>query len=229
MADKKITVFRGSAPSNSYVWSPFVTKLEARLRFANIPYALGAGTPRTAPRGKIPYVEHEGQLIGDSTLIIKHLLAHGVIPTGDADGLTPGDRARDLAVRALLEDKLYFYGTREKWCDNYQTMIAGVLAAVPWFVRPLVGMLVYSKVSRTLDGQGTGLLSEEEVAMFKEEAWEALNALLSEAKATSLRNRQDRRDEREDEQPFWVLGGETPTEGDATLYGFVVGALICDA
>ncbi|KHN97270.1 glutathione S-transferase [Metarhizium album ARSEF 1941] len=33
----------------------------------------------------------------------------------------------------------------------------------------------------------------------------------------------------DDDAPFWVLGGSRPTEADATVYGFVVGALVCTA
>jgi hypothetical protein len=40
-----------------YTWSPFVTKLELRLRLANISYQHGTGSPLSGPKGKIPYVE----------------------------------------------------------------------------------------------------------------------------------------------------------------------------
>lgn len=225
MANQKLTVFRGSTPSNTYVWSPFVIKLEARLRFASVPYTLGAGSPLAAPKGKIPYVDVDGQLMGDSTLIIRDLLQRGVIPRDDT--LTPLKQAQDLAVRALMEDKVYFYGTREKWVDNYQTMVNGVMGEIPSFVRWIVGLLAYRKVARTLDGQGTGLLSGDDIAMLREEVWEAVDALLTEAKRTTeSRKNSGGQTERD---PFWVLGGESPTEADATLYGFVAGALICDA
>lgn len=111
---KDLKVQRGWAGQGSHVWSPFVVKLEARLRFANVPYTTGAGGPRAAPKGKIPYVEFQpadgGDMVqmGDSTLIAKHFVEEGVLP--DLNGrLSPEDRARDLATRALLEEKLCFY------------------------------------------------------------------------------------------------------------------------
>jgi hypothetical protein len=71
-----LTLYRGWLEPNRYVWSPFVTKLEARLRFANAPYKAASGSVRTAPKGKIPYIEitdeDSSNSIGDSTLIIKH-------------------------------------------------------------------------------------------------------------------------------------------------------------
>lgn len=221
MKMQKLTLFRGSPPTNNYVWSPFVTKLEARLRLASVPYTLGGGSPLNAPRGKIPYVDIDGQMMGDSTFIIKDLVQRGVIKQHET--VTPVQKAQDLAIRALMEEKVYWYGGIEKWSDNYQTMIAGVLAPVPWFIRWLIGMLAYRKNMRTLQGQGTGLLSGEELATLRAEAWEAVEALLTEARKTALSRGKDSKD------PFWVIGGEEPTEADATLYGFVASALVCDA
>lgn len=244
-----LTVFRGSGAAGTYVWSPFVTKVEARLRFDGLPYAVGGGSPRSAPRGKIPYIEWreaageggEGQAnsMGDSALIIRALVANGLLRDANA-ALAPADRARDLALRALLEDRAYFYGTREKWCDNYADMVANMLAAVPWPVRGVVGWMARRAVVRTLDGQGTGRLSDDEVAAFKEEVWDAVEALLEEAKGASAaagdgkgRGKKGRKstggEDDGEGMPFWALGGEEPSEADATLFGFIVGGLVSSA
>lgn len=122
MPDKStfLTLYRGWPNSQGqYVWSPFATKLEARLRFAGVAYSTDAGSPRTAPKGKIPYVEFPAankgadaaspiQQMGDSALITSHFVEMGLVP--DLNGpLSMEDKARDLATRALLEDKLYFF------------------------------------------------------------------------------------------------------------------------
>jgi hypothetical protein len=226
----QLTVYRGSPPTNAYVWSPFVTKLETRLRLSSVPYRLGGGSPRSAPKGKIPYIEAanpDGQTstIGDSTLIIRHLVDDGTLPDLNA-ALSPAQRAHDLAIRALMEDKVYFYGTREKWHDNYAEMRAHALAAVPWPLQVVVGWLASRAVSSGLYQQGTGRLSGEEVHLFKEEVWDSLNALLTESVKTSSRLKSKTND---DDAPFWVLGGLEPTEADATVYGFIAGALVCTA
>jgi hypothetical protein len=114
-----VTLFRGWKDSGCYVWSPFVTKLELRLRLSNLQYRTAAGSPKSAPSGKIPYVEvketdqpfsHPTQ-IGDSALIAKRFIEHGLIHDLDAnlDGVTMG---LDLAIRALLEDRLYFFNVK---------------------------------------------------------------------------------------------------------------------
>lgn len=112
----KLVVYRGFARSPCYVWSPFVNKLEARLRLAGMAYSLGVGSPKSAPRGKIPYVAFEArptELMGDTTLIIKKFVDDGFLSDLNA-ALTPVQRAQDLALRALLEDKVYFYQVRRR-------------------------------------------------------------------------------------------------------------------
>ena len=54
----------------------------------------------------------EREQIGDSGLIVAALRRRGVLPDYDA-ALSGQERAADLALRALLEDKLYFYHVRD--------------------------------------------------------------------------------------------------------------------
>jgi hypothetical protein len=111
-----ITLFRGWLDQGCYVWSPFVTKLELCLRISHLEYKVGAGSPNTAPKGKIPYVEisEKDRLdvpktsVGDSTLIAKYLAEHGLIHELN-DNLDATTKAQDMAIKALLEDRLYFY------------------------------------------------------------------------------------------------------------------------
>ena len=53
---------------------PFVLKLMAYMKLAGIPFSEHREIdPRKAPKKKIPYIVDEGEAIGDSTFIIKHL------------------------------------------------------------------------------------------------------------------------------------------------------------
>lgn len=114
-----IIVYRGRQDSGAYVWSPFVTKLETWLRFAGLSYRTEAGSLSRAPRGKIPYVAISKtdsgsqapvtpEILADSTLIIEKLMEDGLVDDLNAK-LLPTKKAHDLALRALLEEKLYFY------------------------------------------------------------------------------------------------------------------------
>lgn len=183
------------------MWSPYVVKLEARLRFAGVRYTTDVGSPKSAPRGKIPYIELRDPssasplLLSDSGLIIKNLIERGTLPDLN-DRLGPAERSHDVALRALLEEKLYFYHvslihfflalvslgfntsqSHERWIQNYYTMRDHALWSIPYPVRVLVGMLVYRNITATLHGQGTGRFTADEIAAFRFEIWEGLNAL----------------------------------------------------
>lgn len=236
----RITLFRGWRDPGKHVWSPFVVKVEARLRFAGVKYVTDAGSPLHAPKGKIPYVEYHGQLpadaiadaspvrydensepvvsIADSTLIIKALTKSGVLPDLNAN-LSARDKALDFGLRAMLEDKLYFYHTRERWLDNYYTMRDHSLGSIPYPVRVVVGILAHRKHSAMLHGQGTLRFTNEELTGFKHDIWGTIAGLLQTSKAEA----------KEADEPFWALGGDQPTEADATLFGFVISVLISTA
>jgi hypothetical protein len=255
-----LKVHRGCDEQGSHVWSPFVVKLEARLRFANVPYTTGAGGPRGAPKGKIPYVEFqqpqagEGVVqMGDSSLIAKHFVEEGVLP--DLNGrLSPEDRARDLATRALLEEKLCFYHvccwkqiviidrafdsstganllrqTRERWLDHFYVMRDHALSSMPWPIRVLIGQIIYRNHKAMLYGQGTLRLTDEEVRVVKTEIWDSINGVLVSARSRSRDAGSSSGDETSKQRPFWFLGGDEPTEVDTTLFGMIVSVLLSTA
>ncbi|KXJ94932.1 hypothetical protein Micbo1qcDRAFT_200396 [Microdochium bolleyi] len=229
-----LSLFRGWDDRGKHVWSPFVIKLEARLRFSGLKYDTAVGSPRTAPRGKIPYLEvteahHDGGIIetrqfSDSALIIQELVGAGSLPALN-DRLGASQRQHDLALRAMLEDKLYFYHTWERWTQNYYTMRDYTLWSVPYPVRVVVGLLIHRNVTAMLYGQGTGRFSAEEIARFRLGIWTSINDVLVESRS----KRMARADGDRDREPFWVLGGEEPTEADCALFGFVVSVLISTA
>lgn len=225
MAATKFTIYRGFPATPSHVWSPFVNKLETRFRLAGLPYLLDVGSPRHAPRGKIPYLAAASSstttLLGDTSLITRHLVADGHLPDLNAS-LPPALRARDLALRALLEERLYFCLQRERWVDNYYAMRDGVLGALPLPVRVVVGNLAYRGVTAGLYAQGAGRYEDGEVRGMRREVWEGLEAVLGEARAAAAGGGGG-------DAPFWVLGRPEPTEADATVYGFVAASLVCTA
>ena len=85
----------------------------------------------------------------------------------------------------------------------------------------IVGALVYRKMHSTSYGQGTGRLSPGEIAELKKEVWDSIDALLAISKNQMKKDGED--------ETFWMLGGNGPTEADTTLYGFVASSLVCDA
>ncbi|PWY88206.1 glutathione S-transferase [Aspergillus heteromorphus CBS 117.55] len=236
-----IILHRGLPGTAKYTWSPFVTKLEARFRFGNLPYQTATGSPRSAPKGKVPYITIDSdsnsdsdpspaKTLSDSTLITNSLIEDGLLPdlNGPLDALS---KVTDSGIRALLEDKLYFLQGHEKWIQNYAAMRSHILASLPYPVQVVVGYMIYRKQVATLYGQGAMRFSDEERTAMKREVWGEIGALLAESKikATSAGAGGGKDGGGGEKGPFWVLGGEGPTEADASLFGFVVGGLVCSA
>ena len=98
----------------------------------------------------------------------------------------------------------------------------GPLSVIPYPIRILVGYLAYSKVTKTLHGQGIGRYNDEEYSSLYRETWESLDALVA-AKTQSPASRAKMKTK---ESTFsWILGGEKPTEADACLFGFLAGVM----
>ncbi|KAI9808885.1 MAG: hypothetical protein M1827_007160 [Pycnora praestabilis] len=232
-AQRLITVFAGKHDPGKYNWSPFVNKLQARLRFASTSYDVKSCSLSQAPKGKIPYVGFSerssgsgdisavpSRYVGDTGFIIKQLVETQDLPNLN-DNLSNVDLAQDLGLRALLEDKVYFMQMRDRWLSDdgfYKMRDEGPLATIPYPLRLVVGMIVYRKILQALHGQGVGRYSTDEVDILRNEAWAIISDFLSNSRNGTGANR-----------PQWALGGEKPTELDATLFGFLSAVLTCPA
>lgn len=185
--------------------SPFVAKVETLLRMANLPYRTARGSFIKAPKGKIPYIEDDGALIGDSTLIRWHLeRKYGV----DFDaGLGARDRAIGWAFEKMAEDQLYWALVRDRWLnrDNFDIGPRLFFAEVPAPLRPLVIAFVRRKLRSALRAQGMGRHSDDEILALGSRSIDAIAAFLG-------------------DKLFFM--GERPTSIDATLFGFMTGALV---
>ena len=93
--------------------SPFVTKAETLLRMSTLPFEKALMSFSKAPKGNIPYIEDDGQLLGDSTLIRWHLeKKYGI----DFDqGLTAEQLAIAWAFEKMAEDNLYWANVYFRW------------------------------------------------------------------------------------------------------------------
>ncbi len=102
--------------------------------------------------------------------------------------------------------------------QNYYIMRdIGPLCNMPYPLRVIVGYMIWRTIRRNYYGQGVGRYTDEERQMFAEEAWAALNEIY-------VGNQMGG-----GEGDRWVLGGEGPTEADASLYGILVAGLWAEA
>jgi glutathione S-transferase len=183
--------------------SPFCSKLETYLRITETPHQLKAAAMQRAPKGKIPYVSIDGQLMGDSQLIIEKL--ERTVPRPLDSKLSTRDRAIGHAVRRMLEEGTYFTSVYLRWVtDEGFAAVRPELAKI--FPAPLRMLLplIRKKVKKATVAQGTGRHSQQEICALAVADWQACADILG-------------------DKPY--LLGDEPHICDATLYAFLEGIL----
>ena len=100
----------GLADNNPYGLKVYAFLRLCRLEFRH-EHILDA---RAAPRGQLPYLEDDGETVGDSDGIVAHLTAKYRLPI-DLD-LTPAQRTLDHLLRRTLDD-LYWVMSYSRWHD----------------------------------------------------------------------------------------------------------------
>lgn len=181
--------------------SPFCLKLDAFLRMTGIPHeAVTATTPFGGPKGKAPWIEHEGRKIGDSTFIILYLKERFAVEP-DAH-LSPAQRGQALAIQRMVEENLYWAMVNDRWNTpvNWPVLKGSVLGGIPKIPREIMAPLARRRVLKQLKGHGMGCHSAEEIAAIAKCDIDALAAILG-------------------DQP-WFFGSE-PTETDCLVYSLL--------
>lgn len=162
-------------------FSPFCMKVETYLKAQGIDYESKAGDPRTAPKGKLPFIEDGGTRIADSGAIIDYLEAKADEPM-DA-GLDTASRAKAHVIRRTLEESLYFVTLWSRWVDDegWETFRPYLAQALPAAVRWFLPAILRGKVKGQLNGQGTGRHSRDEIYALGKADIDAISALLGDA------------------------------------------------
>jgi len=180
--------------------SPFCMKVETYLRMANLPYEVVTRLRPKSPTGKAPYVEVDGEIIADSSLIITRLeAAHG----HPVDGrLTLAQRAESLAFQRLMDEHLYWAVVYARWiaapAGDHAAFLTGL--GIPRVLAPFAAWAGKRHYRETLRRQGLGRHPPEVLWQRGISDIQALAHWLG-------------------TRPFGF--GETPTVFDACLYSYV--------
>ncbi|MGO9389812.1 glutathione S-transferase family protein [Rhodoblastus sp.] len=184
--------------------SPFVTKAMLLLKMAGLSYVEDRNGYAKAPKGKLPFIDDDGEKIADSTFIRLHIeKKYGF----DFDsGLTAEQKAIGWSVEKMCEDHLYWLVIADRWLidENFDKGPAHFFDAVPAPIRPLVRAMIRRKIRSDAMAQGLYRHTPEQRRELGRRGLAAISALLG-------------------EKPF--LFGDKLHGADATLGAFVMGAL----
>lgn len=183
--------------------SPFCAKVEAYLRMAKLPYEVrcGASYLWKAPKGKLPFIEDNGNVIADSSFILDYLST----TYGDSldSGLSREDKAVAHAFSKLIEENLYWTLVHARWkLEHNRTALQNVFFGdIPFPINKIVARVARRNLQQQLYQHGMGRHSDKEIATLGAHALQALSDFLGGKR--------------------YFLGNK-PTSLDASAYGILV-------
>lgn len=158
--------------------SLFVTKADVLLKMSGLPYRTVIGDLRTAPKGKLPYIDVDGSRLADSTFMRLYLEQEHSI---DLDAhLSARERGIAWSIEKMLEDSFYWAVVHARWVDddNFNKGPRTFFNGVPALIRPVVIRMVRRQVMKNLHGQGMGRHNREEIITLGNRIIDSLAALL---------------------------------------------------
>ncbi len=136
--------------------SPFVIKADVLLKMSGMKYVEAPMSFSGAPKGKVPYIKDDEQMLGDSHFIRRHLETRYQIDF--SGGYNAQQLSQVWTVERMLEEHLYFLSVYERWMvdENFEKGPRQFFLAAPAPIRPLVRMAIRRKVRKMLVAQGLG-------------------------------------------------------------------------
>lgn len=179
MSEPALTVYAFSPAWGLPSSGPFAIKLIAWLRLAGLPHEVRyENDTRKGPKGKNPWIELDGELMGDTELIVEHLGER--FGASLDEGLSAEQVGRGLCIRRMVEEHLHQVFEHELIVQDagYQSFKRIIARAAPGFLVPIIGWWLRSHFRKQLKARGVGRHSLDDIARAGRADIDALEALL---------------------------------------------------
>lgn len=158
--------------------SPYTMKTAVQLRMARLDFILRPAMPAQSPKGQLPFIDDEGELVADSTFIRLHLeWKHGF----DLDaGLDARQRAEAWAIERMVENH---FGWAAAWPryfleDNFARGPAHFFDGLPEEQRPAMIGQLQARVAANMRAVGVGRHEPDEIEWLGTRSLQSLSAIL---------------------------------------------------
>ncbi|TPX57914.1 hypothetical protein PhCBS80983_g03479 [Powellomyces hirtus] len=190
--------------------SPFSLKLETWLLMSKIPYVVIRGfDTKKAPKGKIPFIEIDDLIMGDSELIIQYLQKRfPEYPVPGDSLLTHAEKAVGQAFARMVSDCTVACMGYSRNVENIEYTLKAYTgmpasAPLPLYMR-IVASLIRRSTSKRLASQGVGRHTRDEIYEIGCRDFKAISDFLG-------------------NKPF--LLGPNPTTYDASVFAILASSL----
>lgn len=187
--------------------SPFVLKIDAFMRMADIEFeSIGKmQNLQQSPKGKLPFITDDQQLVGDSFFILKHLKENHEIALDDH--LTQEQLAQTHFISKTIEEHLYWCVVYFRWIypKNWSVVKKIFFGEMPFPLNKVVPIIAQKGVKKALHGHGLGRHSEQEILLIAQNHFDALSTFIADKK---------------------YCFGDKPSTLDATVYAFLAEILL---
>ncbi|MFP6808911.1 MAG: glutathione S-transferase family protein [Pseudomonadales bacterium] len=161
---------------------PYCHKIEMAMTYLKLDFQLEIlADPRGAPKGKLPYVEIDGEILADSEIILERLddMSNG----GLFGSLSPAEKAMGTAFTRMVEDHLYWMMVASRWLDDawWPNVARDFFGALPGIVRVVVAPMARKQMRQTYLLQGLGKHTLTEQKQFAVRDLSAINDIVSES------------------------------------------------
>lgn len=177
-----LKLYQFPAPKGFPNFSPYCVKVETYLKITNTPYEnVFTFDLSKNPKKLMPYIELDGQIIGDSSVIIEELVKlHGITLE---EWLSQEQRALSVVLQRLLENHLtqimmYFRWTYPRGWAQFREII---FHNAPKLVKIFFGWRISRKITKRLqEGHAVSHFSVDELLDRAKKDLDALSTFLGE-------------------------------------------------
>lgn len=182
--------------------SPFVLKVDAYMRMANIEYECFSDVDnlKQAPKGKLPFITDGETTIADSEFIILYLQEKFQVEL-DAN-LSDEQKSIAYLIGKSLDENLYWCLVYSRWVkdESWVHVKKSFFGSLPFPWKFVIPLVARKGIISALQKQGLGRHTDEEIKIIAQRTFESLSKVLA-------------------NKTYFF--GETPSSFDATAFGFL--------